>query len=374
MRNPLSLDPLADNELTAKDMRLSIDVHGHSTIVCESKPLPVFYTTLDSPRVIRATVTLETDRECTGSEVEIIYKASATYKAPGELSMVVVAIGEQVFEKKRWLMELNRPSPGKVAAGRYTKEVTATINPLWPSSVRLPPHRRGFGWVKYVFDVRFFKYKTLSPILITSQEVWVLNSTLPSPSYLQPKLLPLVAQTTWNKSTLPITLTLPSETLTLGHAVPVTVQMSPFTNKSKYSGQTIDVLRASFILREHVHGYSRNSDQHLNYTRDVISVPIIEGWPHSVGPWQKTVNLTLPTSPELSPTTTSEFLNLSYSLILAMKLKAGKQRDRKADEYKLQANVHIVVPRRAEAESNGDTLPAYCIADDDEKSRVDLAY
>ena len=64
-------------------MRLSIQVHGDSLIEVASNPIPVFYSTLESPAVILATVTFETDQECAGNEVEITYKASATFKAPG---------------------------------------------------------------------------------------------------------------------------------------------------------------------------------------------------------------------------------------------------------------------------------------------------
>lgn len=246
-------------------------------------------------------------------------------------------------------MDLDRPSLGKIAAGQYTKEISATIDPLWPSSVRIPPHAKGFGRVKYEFIVKFGKLwlGQFSPSLSTSQEVWVLNSTLPPPlPSIGATSPPLVVQTSWKKSTLPVSLTLPSETLTLGQIVPVKVQMSPFTNESKYAGQTIDVLKASFILREHVHGQLVAHSQEFDHSRDVISVPITQGWPCTTGPWERIVNLTLPTSPELSASTKTRCLNISYSLILVMKLKAGSQKDKKASDYELHGMSCLTTQRR----------------------------
>lgn len=70
---------------SARGMRVSIQVHGGSTIVCGSDTLPVFYSTLECPTVIRATATLEVDHECSGDNVEIAYNASATCKGPGRV-------------------------------------------------------------------------------------------------------------------------------------------------------------------------------------------------------------------------------------------------------------------------------------------------
>ncbi|KAK3808748.1 MAG: hypothetical protein J3Q66DRAFT_406036 [Benniella sp.] len=356
MSRPLSMSAPAAVDASSKGMRVSIQFHGGSTIACGSDSIvPLFYSTLESPAVIRATATLEVDEECSGDEVEINYKASATYKAPVQTEFTMNIKGEDIYQRKRWTMDMNRPSTGKIAAGRYSKDVSATIDPLWPSSVKMAPHAKGFGWVKYVFTVNFNKLRlgALAPVLTASQEVWVLNSTLPT-SLLQ-GVPPLIAQTSWKKSTIPVSLTLPSETLTMGQLVPVKVHMNPFTDKSKYRGQTIDVLKASFILREHILGNAPNGQQ-FKYTRDVISVPITEGWPHSTGPWEKTVNLTMPTSPQVSPTTTTKCFKISYSILLVMKLKAGSQKEKKADDYELQ-----VVPRH-EPERIGDGLPAYTVA------------
>lgn len=79
-------------------------------------------------------------------------------------------------------MDLNRPSVAKVAAGHYTKEVSATIDPLWPSFARAPAHAKGFGWVKYEFVVKSGKLRLneFYTLLSTSQEVWVLGSEFDS--------------------------------------------------------------------------------------------------------------------------------------------------------------------------------------------------
>ncbi|KAF8925778.1 hypothetical protein EDD21DRAFT_448962 [Dissophora ornata] len=364
MPNPVNLRTITGTASSTKDMRLSIQVHGDEFINMDSRPMPVFYSTLECLAVIRATVTLETDEECAGNDVEIIYKACATYKAPVRTVYAVYIESDHVFQKKRWLMDLDRPKEGKVAQGKYTKSISATIDPLWPSSARTSSLFSGQGWIKYVFEAKFTK-QTMgvhNQLLFDSQEVWVLNSTLPSP---ETQLLamdgqpPLVVRDTWKKSTLPIILTLPSEILTMAQVVPITVRMDPLTSKSKYAGQAVVVLGAHFALREHVLGRANGSGgQKFEGSHDVITVPLKDGWPRTAGPWERTVSLTMPTTPQVAVSAKTKWMDITHSLVLVMKIKAESEKDIKAEQFELKANIQIVVPRRTH-ESGGDFLPAY---------------
>ncbi|KAI8594688.1 hypothetical protein EDD21DRAFT_449196 [Dissophora ornata] len=368
-----SFTALTGSASSKKSMRLSIQVHGDSLIDMGTNPLPVFYSTLETPAEVLATVTFETDQECAGREVEITYRASATYKAPVQSQTVVFLESEQLFQKKRWLMDLDRPKEGRVAKGTYTKDISVTIDPLWPSSAKTHPHYNGEGWIKYIFEAKFTKTSmgSQTPVLTESQEIWIMNSTLPSPSsslLLSSSSPPeaahpsFVVSDSWKKKTLPISVTLPSNSLTMAQVVPITVRMGSLTHESKYAGQEIVVMGAHFALRERVAGRANGfNDREFKGFHDVITVPLKDGWPKTAGPWERTVHLTMPTAPQVAASTKTRWMDITHSLVLVMKVKAESEKDMRATQYELEANIHIVVPRNT-PESNGDVLPTYTLA------------
>ncbi|KAI1317732.1 hypothetical protein EDD11_007906 [Mortierella claussenii] len=337
MTNSLNLPSLTGASSSQKDMRLSIQVHGSSFISINGKAVPVFYSTLETPVHIRATVTLETDKECAGHAVEILYKAGATYQAPVRQTFTVFTDSDHFFQRKRWTMEsLVHPEDGRVAAGKYTKEIGATIDPLWPSSGVTATHSEGHGWIRYSFEAVFWKRRFGAPIPILSDyiEVWVLNSALSSPSQ-----------------------GLLENDMSMGAIVPVTVKMGSFSGKFK--DQAIVVTAAHFALIEKVDGRANGATQKYTYEKSVINVPIpVEGWPKSVGPWEKAISLTMPTTPELVANCKTRWMDVTHFIVLKMKIRAEDEKESKAEEYEIRAEVDIVVPRRA-MEDADDVLPLY---------------
>ncbi|KAF9114795.1 hypothetical protein BGX27_009829 [Mortierella sp. AM989] len=365
MSKPVSMGTMPAAPSSAKGMRLSIQVQNNTFIKVDDKSIPVVYGTLENPAVIFAKVTLEADNECAGDSLEVLYTASATYRSPAMTGFTNHVKCEHSFQKKRWTIDLNKPKVGKVAAGKYEKLVTATIDPLWPSSGSTVPHMKGYGWIRYQFVASFTKISAVAPytILSDSKEVWVMNSTLPSstesksgqgsPLYQQP----FSVQAAWKKSTLPVSLTIPSDTLSMAQIVPITVKMNPFNKGTKNYGKAIIISEAHFALREKVIGRGNAMPETFINTRDIITVPIKDGWPEIVGPWERTVNLTMPMSPSVVASMKSKYMDVSHSLVLVMKIKADDKKS-KTEEFEIQAPVHIVAPRPT-AGNDGDILPIY---------------
>ncbi|KAF9144418.1 hypothetical protein BGX30_012876 [Mortierella sp. GBA39] len=366
---PLSMKNMARVPSSTKDKRISLEVHSDNYIIVDNRPMPVFFSNLEVPAVIRATVTFENDQDCQGQDVEINYNAAVVYEVTMMTSFQAKSKLQHNLQRKRWTMsDLVRPTPGTIAAGRYTKTVTATIDPLWPSSGVTSASVKGMGWVRYTFEASLVKMSmgALSPILVTMPyEVWVVNSILPSeagaPSNV-PK--PLTAYVPGKKPDLPVSLTIPNQTLQFHEQVPLTVRVEPFRKGSKRFGQNIVVLSAGFSVREKVQGWSRvSTGVDVNHSTDVTQIAIRDGWPHNtVGGWTRTVSITLPTAPEINASMTTKVMDISHSVLFTMKYKAENDSDMKAQDITVEVPFQLVVPRRS-IQAQDDFLPTYSATD-----------
>lgn len=383
---PLSMKTMARAPSSTKSKRISIDIPSDNYITVDNRPMPVFFSNLEVPAVIRATVTFENDQDCQGQDVEINYTAAVVYEVTAMTFFSAKTKIPHNLQRKRWTMSnLVRPTPGTVAAGRYTKTVTATIDPLWPSSGVTSASVKGTGWVRYTFEASFLKTTIggASPVLATMPyEVWVVNSIMPSEAgALSNVPKPLTVHAPGKKPDLPVSLTIPNQTLQFHEQVPLTVRVEPFQKGSKRSGQNIVVLSAGFSVREKVQGWSRSATGvDVEHVTDVAQIAIREGWPqNTLGGWTRTVSITLPTAPEINASMTSKAMDISHSVLFTLKYKAENDSDMKAQEVTVEVPFQMVVPRR-NMQAQDDFLPTYSAADaqaylqkhaDDEK---DLPY
>ncbi|KAG0293845.1 hypothetical protein BGZ96_002229 [Linnemannia gamsii] len=365
----LGIKELARAPSSTKDKRISIEIHTDNYITINKRPMPVFFSNLESPAVISATVTFETDQDCQGQEVEINYQAAVIY----EVTMMTMFHSKMKvphnMQRKRWTMDdLVHPSPGTVAAGKYTKTVTATIDPLWPSSGSTASSIDGTGWVHYTFEAKFVKMTmgAFSPILATLPfQVWVVNSILPSDfSLTVPR--PLTVQAPGKKPDLPISLTIPNQTFQFNEQMPLTVRVESFRKGCKKFGQNIVVLSAGFTVREKVNGWTRTgAGVDSEFFTDVSQIAIRDGWPqNTLGGWTRTVSVTLPTWPEINASMKSKAMDISHSVLFIMKYKAENDNDIKSQEVIVEVPFQLVVPRHnIQAQDQGDLLPIYSAAD-----------
>ncbi|KAF9093367.1 hypothetical protein BGX23_003383 [Mortierella sp. AD031] len=365
MTKALSMKTLTRAPSSTKDRRISIEIHADNYITIENRPMPVFFSNLESPATIRATVTFENDQDCQGQDVEINYNAFAIYECTLMTAFRAKVKIPHHIQKKRWTMQdLIRLSSGMIGAGKYTRTVTATIDPLWPSSGITGASAQGMGWIRYTFDAQFVKMSmgAASPILMAPPvEVWVVNSFLPSEAGLLPHQQhipkPLTAHAAGKKIDVSVSLTIPNDTLQFLQQVPLSVRVEPFRKGCKRFGQNIVVLSAGFSIREKVVGWVKSAvSVNTEQFRDVTQIAIREGWPTNQGGWERTVSVTLPTLPEINASMKTKAMNISHSVLFTMKYKAEDDRDLKAQE------VIVEVPRR-NLETQDDFLPTYNTAD-----------
>ncbi|KAK3810519.1 MAG: hypothetical protein JOS17DRAFT_764140 [Linnemannia elongata] len=369
MTKTLSMKNIARVPSSTKDKRISIEVHSDNYITVDNRPIPVFFSNLEVPAVIQATVTFDNDQDCQGQDVEINYKATIVYEVTMMTAFQSKSKIHHNLQRKRWTMnDLVRPTPGTIAAGRYTKTVTATIDPLWPSSGVTSASIKGMGWVRYTFEASLVKVSlgALSPVVATlPYEVWVVNSILPSETGVPSNIpKPLTAHAPGKKPDLPVSLTIPNQTLQFLGQVPLTVRVEPFRKGCKKFGQNIVVLSAGFSVREKVQGWSRvSAGVDVEFSTDVTQIAIREGWPqNTLGGWTRTVSITLPTAPEINASMTSKVMDISHSVLFTMKYKAEKDSDMKAQEVTVEVPFQLVVPRR-NIQAQEDFLPTYSAAD-----------
>ncbi|KAF9412574.1 hypothetical protein BGZ76_005162, partial [Entomortierella beljakovae] len=323
-------------------VRLYIEVPVQERITYDSVELPAFYGSVDEPISIRPVITLEVDKECKGEELRIELIGEASFRLPVNAPMVQLDPSKETFARKRWTLPLEQSSQGIIAPGKYSNHIDLTIDPTWPSSTKTIPGGEGTGWVRYELSASIGKVKTnkqFNPTKTVTQELFIFNSCIPTK---QNPLNPFVNQAEWMSSSLPVSLHLPTDILATLQVIPVTVKMGPFKPGTKFSGKDIIVVKGSLILKEKTTGFCEefNGDESLEWgkfvgNRVVISIPI-QDWPTGSGPWEKTINLSMPSFHDVSPNVKSKFLRIGHKIVLDMKVKAKGQFDIMAKQYKLE--------------------------------------
>ncbi|KAF9369292.1 hypothetical protein CPB97_003716, partial [Podila verticillata] len=201
------------NEIKSKRAEsLTIEVQTPSEVTLRGDyKFPLIYNSATVPTPLAALITFETPCEYAADEIEILFSVSANsqWQASGMTFVAAVAPVKSVkyFFKHRWTLPVTKtPSDlTLITPGKYARLVHVGLDPTWPSSC-----------------------------------------TQPAGSDLQP----YVVTDLWKKQALPVSVTLPSQYLSLGQVVPVTVAVSPFVRGSKCEGQQVSVVGAQFVVQE----------------------------------------------------------------------------------------------------------------------------
>lgn len=261
---------------------------------------------------------------------------------------------DDVFQKRHWELPLPRTDsqPRVIPKGVYTQKVRVVLDSTLPSSSHdstrqsstkssHPHHHRGS--IAYYFHAQLSKVDDNTKRTLATAEaiqpIWVLITP-----NLDPAALPPATVTDQGfSSTLPITLSIPSSVVTLGQVLPLTIEVGAFAAESMYAHKTPVVISASFKLVETRKAKLIEQRQvekvRLNASRtaEIVSVPLVSAWPQvAEESWSRTVNVTLPTSPELTPTTETKVLEVSHMMVVSVKVRAEGEKDRSAEEVKLQ--------------------------------------
>ncbi|KAF9316250.1 hypothetical protein BG003_002162 [Podila horticola] len=314
--------------------------------------IPLIYATANAPAEVVATITFETDRDCTADAFDITFKGISRVKVNNLVTTVATIEGnydnqtgqmyEDMFHRRQWEMPLPRveDQPRVIPRGVYTQKVRLVLDPSHPSS---SCHRRTS--VSYYFHAQLSRYdthvrKTLATVEAT-QHFWVLNAH----SIPESLRLPSTVTEQAFKSTLPLTLSVPSSALSLGQVLPLTIAVGPFASGSKYDRRAPVIVSALFKLVETRQITVTEYGKVEPAVAEVVSVPLVSAWPSEDEQWSRTVNVTLPDSPELTPSTVTKVVAISHVVVVKVKVKAQGEKDWSAEEIRLQLNVNVVPPQ-----------------------------
>ncbi|KAG0083383.1 hypothetical protein BGZ92_010818 [Podila epicladia] len=261
--------------------------------------IPLIYASPNAPAEAVATIIFETDRDCTTDSFDIKFKGIAKAKVNnnGKHDNQTGQTYKDIFHRREWEMPIPcvECQPRVIPRDVYTQKVRVVLNPTHPSSSH---HRRNS--VAY-FHAQLSRYDANSlrpPSTVTNQAF---------------------------KSTLPLTLSVLSSVLTLGQVLPLTIKAGPFA-----AGPSMTSLIEMRQITVTENGRVQPSGV------EAVSVPLVSAWPGADEQWLCMVNVTLPGSPELMPTTEAKVMEVSHVVAVKVKVKARGEKDSSAEEIRMQ--------------------------------------
>ncbi|KAK3825726.1 MAG: hypothetical protein J3Q66DRAFT_108890 [Benniella sp.] len=325
--------------LTGESKVKNLVIHVDTGNTIGTKGQPLIYGHMDTFTLLSATVTFENSHDCKAKGIEILFKAAVKTQYFAKDQASLRHEGEQVFYLKHWDLEVEKPKPGWIAKGNYARQCTVLLDPLFPSSSDSP-----FGTMRYLFEVRLKGAKGFGIArtdLIVTQEVWVLNSSLPFPSAITLDN-PITVNEEW-KDSLNYSVTVPSDTFHFGQVIPVTIKLHPFNSGCAHEGEEAIVVSANFLLRE-TKTFRAMFVKDIHETSEkLLNIAINSGWPQSVDGWQRTINVSLPSSPAMSADMQTKYLDITHALVVVVEFKTVKMA--KPEKLEAQMDVKVTAPR-----------------------------
>ncbi|KAF9300143.1 hypothetical protein BGZ74_008243 [Mortierella antarctica] len=332
-----------------------------------SDKVPLVHGSLENPAEVVAIVTFEIDEDCSGESVDVTFYATA-YVRVNDLVIRPVAtkgtyekdtgfITEQVLQKHKWTLPVTHieGKPNIIRKGVYTSHIRLALDPALPSSCLPTKHVK--AGIQYSFHARVSRTDPSSRRMVATvtanQNIWVLNNHSSS------SVLPLQATEFAFKSSLPVHVSAPAQAV-LGQSLPVTLAVGAFAQGSEHTAQPPVVLSAQFKLLE-TRQAQPTGNANLHHVQEVVNVPLPTDSASSPssprggeGGWSRTVHVTVPSSPELTPSFKCALVSVEYSAAVVVKVKAENQKDRQAEEVKLTLPIKVVAPS-----PSAEQLPEY---------------
>ncbi|KAF9316251.1 hypothetical protein BG003_002163 [Podila horticola] len=365
--------PVASNQYKNRDIgwdglpigtrKLSFHIDTGATFGPDK--IPLVYGSLNNPAEVIAAVTFDTDEDCTGEIVDVDFYATA-YVRVNDLVIRPVAtkgtyeyetgfVTEQILQKNKWTLPVTRVEdrPNVIRKGVYTSHVRLALDPTLPSSCLPTKHVRAAIQYSFCAQVSLMdphSRRTVATVK-THQKIWVLNNTSSSEADIPSQVTGYAF-----KASLPIQVSVPAQ-MVLGQSLPVTLAVGTFTQGSKHAGQAPVVLSAQFKLLETRHA-EPTGNASLHHVHEVVNVPLLTDasfLPQGDDRWSRTVHVTAPSSPELTPSFECALVSVEYSAVVVVKVRAADQKDRQAEEVKLTLPIKVVAPRPSPREQ----LPEY---------------
>ncbi|KAF8934991.1 hypothetical protein BGZ58_005311 [Dissophora ornata] len=312
----------------SKALTLSIPTPGKGP-----NNVPLFIGAVDAPARIKGMVNFNCNYDCKGNDIYINYIAVAEAKwSRRSGNRTYTYRGRQVFNEQNLRMALPHPSTGTVQAGQYAYSFDFPVD-----AKTTPSSFKGlYSWMTYRVRVTLVRsFPSLN--VVREQTVWVLNSLIPRPE--RPLADTPVSMTQFSgvlMKTVPYICVIPSVLLYLGQQVPVTI-------KVQAASSPIFVQSAVIKLKQYSTLRVRSGTK--TGKKELLNVPLDGGWPQAEvhKAWQRTVIVTLPGAPQLTPTVASTMITKVHKLKLIMQVRMGQHGQR--EELRIEMPVVITGPR-----------------------------
>ncbi|KAF8926193.1 hypothetical protein BGZ52_005944 [Haplosporangium bisporale] len=314
----------------------------------------------NQPAVLSGSVLFENNYEAKGNDISIKYAAvasvywntessSSTTNSDGTTSSSPTSSSptshshrdQKVYDERAFMMTIAHTKPGKISPGKYCTAINFTIDPSWPSS---SIGVRRDCWMTYKVVATLHR-KCPSRNVVRESTIWVFNTCLNRPGPNLPISLNRF-NGTFDK-VVPYICAIPSEALHFAQKVPVTFKAFP----TLVYGEPMTVLSATVKLKQYT--YLKAGIETRRDSRDVMNIAMNDGWPVPIPeqPWQRTMVVTLPTAPILTPTTHAECYIVTHKLKLIMQVMVGRG---SKQELRIEMPVKITPPRPP-----GDLIPSF---------------
>ncbi|KAF9172147.1 hypothetical protein BGX20_006275 [Mortierella sp. AD010] len=171
------------------------------------------------------------------------------------------------------------------------------------------------------------------------------------------------------EKSVPIEMSIPSETLVFGQRVPITIAVNPFSEWTPFAGQEIVVMEARFGIEQKRHARSANRIIKDKIVKSFMEIHVpstrMGSWPQSRNGWKRTVSIKLPAAASftgksksvrpgqsnspllLSQSLQSRYYDISHKLIVSLKVRTSGEKDKQAEEIELHLGFQVVHPAPA---------------------------
>jgi len=121
--------------------------------------------------------------------------------------------------------------------------------------------------------------------------------------------------------------------------VTLSIEIGPFAAESKYANKAPVVVSVVFKLVETRVTTVIENEKVEPMVTGVVNVPLVSSWLKDEKIWSRMVNATLPSSPDLTPSTETKVLNITHVLLVKLRVKV---QDRIAEEVKFQSKFFAI--------------------------------
>lgn len=214
-------------------------------------------------------------------------------------------------------MVLPHPKPGVVKAGEYACSFDFPVD-----AQSMPSSFKGtYAWMTYRVRAILVR-KFPSTNVVRDQTVWILNTILPPPE--RPLVDGPVPMTRYSgnlKNLVDWICVIPSNILYLSQQVPITIKILP-------SSVPVHVASAVIKLKQYTNLVVRSGSK--SDTKELFAVSLKDGWPEPEinKSWQRTIVVSLPGSPQVTPTMKTPMISKIHNLKLIMQVKLGSRNEK----------------------------------------------